>query len=90
MTEAGKQKPRAEELVNDPRRRTGSQHSAEETIRVVLKGLRGKEGIASRLHYKQFPDVGTQRVSGGTPHRATGPETPAQRFEAARLKWIGC
>lgn len=76
--------------MNDPRRRTGSQHSAEEEIRIVLKGLRGKERIASRLHDKQFPDVGTQRVFGGTAHRATGPETPAQRFEAATLKRVGC
>ena len=37
----GAQKPSAEKVVKDIRRRTRKQHSAEEKIRIVLEGLRG-------------------------------------------------
>jgi transposase len=37
-------KPAAERVVRDIRRRTRKQHSAEEKIRLVLEGLRGRQG----------------------------------------------
>ncbi len=41
----GTQKPPAEKVMKDIRRRTRKQHSAEEKIRIVLEGLRGEESI---------------------------------------------
>ena len=37
----------AEKIVQEIRRKTRRQFSAEETIRMVLKGLRGEESIAA-------------------------------------------
>ena len=66
----GPQKPSAEKVVKDIRRRTRKQHSAEEKIRIVLEGLRGevtiaelcrREGIATSLYYswsKEFLEAG--------------------------------
>ena len=69
-------KPAAEKVVKDIRRKTCKQHSAEEKIRIVLEGLRGKEsaaelcrreGMATSLHYswsKEFLEAGKKRVAG--------------------------
>jgi transposase len=43
---SGKQKPTAERVVRDIRRKTRRRHSAEEKIRIVLEGFRGEESIA--------------------------------------------
>jgi len=42
----GTVEPTAESLVKDIRRRTRKHHSADEKIRIVLKGLRGEDSIA--------------------------------------------
>ncbi len=44
---AGTDKPTAERVVKDIRRKTRKHHSAEEKIRIVLEGLRGEESIAA-------------------------------------------
>jgi transposase len=40
----------AEKVVQDIRRATRKQYSAEEKIRVVLEGLRGEDSIAELCH----------------------------------------
>jgi transposase len=94
----GTQKPPAEKVVKDIRRRTRKQHSAEEKIRIVLEGLRGeesiaelcrREGIATSLHYswsKEFLEAGKKRLSGDTARQATSPEVKELRAEATALK----
>lgn len=42
----GTPEPPADRVVKDLRRRTRKPHPAEETIRIVLEGLRGDESIA--------------------------------------------
>ena len=49
---AGTDKPTAERVVKDIRRKTRKQHSAEEKIRIVLEGLRGEESIAALCRRK--------------------------------------
>ena len=44
---SGTQKPTAEQVVKDIRRKTRKQHSSDEKIRIVLEGLRGEESIAA-------------------------------------------
>ncbi|MEO1140294.1 MAG: IS3 family transposase, partial [Pseudomonadota bacterium] len=44
---AGTDKPTADRVVKDFRRKTRKLHSAEEKIRIVLEGLRGEESIAA-------------------------------------------
>lgn len=46
---AGTDKPTADRVVKDIRRKTRKHHSAEEKIRIVLEGLRGEESIADAL-----------------------------------------
>ena len=56
-----KSKSKSDSTVRDIRRRTRKKYSAEEKIRIVLDGLRGKdsiagicrrEGIHANMHYK--------------------------------------
>src|SRR5271168_3672767 len=66
------------EVVSRPNSRTRRHFSAEEKIRVVLKGLRGeestaelcrREGIASSMYYgwsKEFLEAGKRRLAGDT------------------------
>ena len=94
----GAQKPSAEKVVKDIRRRTRKQHSAEEKIRIVLEGLRGevtiaelcrREGIATSLYYswsKEFLEAGKKRLAGDTTRQATSPEVKELRAESAALK----
>ena len=94
----GAQKPSAEKVVKDIRRRTRKQHSAEENIRIVLEGLRGevtiaelcrREGIATSLYYswsKEFLEAGKKRLAGDTAREATAPEVKELRAEATALK----
>jgi len=94
----GPQKPSAEKVVKDIRRRTRKQHSAEEKIRIVLEGLRGevsiaelcrREGIATSLYYswsKEFLEAGKKRLAGDTAREATAPEVKELRAEATALK----
>ncbi len=46
------QKHRAENSIREIRRRTRRRHSAEEKIRIVLKGLRGEDSIAELCRRK--------------------------------------
>jgi len=69
-------KDAADKLVKNIRRKTRQTYSAEEKIRIVLAGLRGKEsisvlcrreGIAESLYYswsKEFLESGKRRLSG--------------------------
>ena len=47
---SGPEKAPAEQVVKDIRRQTRRQYSAEEKIRMVLEGLRGKENIKPNWH----------------------------------------
>src|SRR3712207_5831112 len=99
-TPAPAAKPPAGRVVRDIRRRTRKQHSAEEKIRVVLEGLRGKEsiaalcrreGIAESLYYswsKEFLEAGKRRLAGDTARAATTGEVKALRREARSLKEV--
>ena len=95
---AGTDKPTADRVVNDIRRKTRKHHSAEEKIRIVLEGLRGeesiaalcrREGIATSLYYswsKEFLEAGKKRLAGDTARQATSPEVKELRAEASALK----
>ena len=95
---AGTDKPTADRVVKDIRRKTRKHHSAEEKIRIVLEGLRGeesiaalcrREGIATSLYYswsKEFLEAGKKRLAGDTVRQATSPEVKELRSEAAALK----
>ena len=93
-------KPSADRVVRDIRRATRKHHSAEDKIRVVLKGLRGensiaalcrREGIAESLYYswsKEFLEAGKRRLAGDTARAATTDEVKALREEARTLKEV--
>ena len=95
---AGTDKPAADRVVKDIRRKTRKHHSAEEKIRIVLEGLRGeesvaalcrREGIATSLYYswsKEFLEAGKKRLAGDTARQATSPEVKDLRAEASALK----
>ncbi len=95
---SGTQKPTAEQVVKDIRRKTRKQHSSDEKIRIVLEGLRGeesiaalcrREGTATSLYYswsKEFLEAGRKRLAGDTARQATSPEVKDLRAEAAALK----
>ena len=95
---AGTDKPTADRVVKDIRRKTRKHHSAEEKIRVVLEGLRGeesiaalcrREGIATSLYYswsKEFLEAGKKRLAGDTARQATSPEVKELRAETSALK----
>lgn len=65
-----------DKVVQDIRRQTGKQNSAEEKMRIVLEGLRSedsiaelcrREGIATSLYYcwsKEFLEAGKKRTAG--------------------------
>ena len=75
-----------EKVVQEIRRKTRRQFSAEEKIRIVLEGLRGeesiatlcrKEGLAPNLYYrwsKEFLEAGKKRLVGDTSREATSTE----------------
>src|SRR6266446_5848506 len=89
-----------EKVVQDIRRKNRRRFSAEEKIRIVLKGLRGeesiatlcrKEGLAPNLYYrwsKEFLEAGKKRFVGDTSREATAPEVTDLRKENARLKQL--
>ncbi len=90
----------AEKVVQDIRRSTRKQYSAEEKIRIVLEGLRGedsiaelcrREGIAQNLYYrwsKDFLEAGKKRLAGDTARAATSDEVKDLRREATALKEV--
>src|SRR3982751_1580138 len=88
----------AEKIVQDIRRATRKQYSAEDKIRIVLEGLRGedsiaelcrREGITSSMYYgwsKEFLEAGKRRLAGDTARAATTDEVKGLRREASALK----
>ena len=76
----------SERIVKNIRRATRKHYSAEEKIRIVLDGLRGKssiaelcrrEGTAESLYYtwsKNFLEAGKRRLAGDTARAATSGE----------------
>ena len=88
----------AEATVRDIRRRTHKQYAAEEKIRIVVAGLRGKdsiaelcrrEGIAESLYYswsKEFLEAGKKRLAGDTARQASSGEVKDLRREMRDLK----
>jgi len=93
-------KSTSERIVKDIRRATRKQYSAEEKIRIVLDGLRGKssiaelcrrEGIAESLYYswsKEFLEAGKRRLAGDTARAARSGEVKDLRREARELKEV--
>lgn len=91
-------KPPAETVVRDIRRRTRKHRSAEEKIRIVLEGLRGRESIVEprrregiapslcRRWSKAFLEAGRRRLSGDTARQAAAPEVRELRAEASALE----
>jgi transposase len=90
-----------EKVVQEIRRKTRRQFSAEEKIRIVLEGLRGeesiatlcrKEGLAPNLYYrwsKEFLEAGKKRLVGDTSREATSTEVTDLRKENLGLKQLG-
>ena len=93
-----RKKRSAEKTVRDIRRATRKHYSAEEKIRIVLEGLRGKdsiaelcrrEGLKSNVYYrwsKEFLEAGKKRLAGDTNHEATSSEVKELRTESSALK----
>ncbi len=89
-----------EKIVKDIKRATRKQYSAEETIRIVLDGLRGEDsitalcrrkGISQGVHYKwskDFMEAGKKRRAGDTARAATTDEVKELRREARDLKEV--
>src|SRR3954452_1476885 len=97
---SGPDKPPAEQVLNNIRRQTRRQYSAEEKIRIVLEGLRGeeniselcrREGIAASMYYgwsKEFLEAGKRRLAGDTARAATSGEVKDLRRQAQELKAV--
>jgi len=93
---SGRGKAPADQVLNDVRRQTRRQYSAEEKIRTGrLRGeeniseLCRREGIAASMYYgwsKEFLEAGKRRLAGDTARAATSGEVKDLRQEAAALK----
>lgn len=83
--------PSSEKTIRDIKRNRRRQYSTEETIRIVLDGLRSEEGIAQSLYYKwwkDFMEAGKKRLAGDTVRQANSSEVTARRREARDLKEV--
>ena len=90
----------ADKHVEEIKRKTRRQFSAQEKIRIVLDGLRGeisiselcrREGIAESLYYnwsKDFMEAGKKRLAGDTTRQATSSEVTGLKREARDLKEV--
>ena len=90
----------SEHIIQDIKRKTRKQYSAEEKIRIVLDGLRGedsiaelcrREGIAQGLYYKwtkDFMEAGKRRLAGDIVRQANTGEVATLRREARELKEV--
>ena len=88
----------AKVTLRQVRKRMRWQYSAEEKVRLILKGLLGtetiaelcqKEGINQTLFYlwrKEFLEAGKKQLQGDTRREATSDDVTALRKENARLK----
>ena len=89
-----------EKVVQEIRRKTRRQFSAEEKIRIGLEGLRGEESIAALCRReglnpnlysrwsKEFLEAGKKRLVGDTTREATSTEVTDLRSENGRLKHV--
>ena len=89
----------AEQVVKDIRRATRRHFSAEDKIRIMLDGLRGKdsiaelcrrEGIVQNRYYrwsKEFLEAGKKRLAGDTA-RAAGGTAEGVRRPGARVRAV--
>ena len=87
-----------ESIVRQIKRKTRRKFSAEEKIRIVLKGLRGEESIAAiarregihpNQYYrwsKEFLEAGKKRLQGDTKREATSNEVQQILRENEQLK----
>ncbi len=94
---AGRKKQSTEAAVREIRRHTRRKFAPEETIRIVLEGLRGeqsiselcrREGIASNLYYrwsKDFLEAGKKQLAGDTVREATSDEVKELRVRRLPL-----
>ena len=85
-------------LIREVKTRTRKRFSAEEKIRIVLKGFRKeipvselcrKENISSCLYYswlKDFMEAGKSQLKGDTVRNATKSEVSGLKQENSRLK----
>jgi transposase len=96
-TKSRSRKSSAEQVVKDIRRATRRHFSAEDKIRIGLRGedsiaeLCRKEGIAQSLYYvwsKEFMEAGKRRLAGDTARAATSGEVQDLRREAHALKEV--
>ena len=97
---SGPAKEPAEQVVGDIRRAPRRQVSAEETIRIMLQGLRGEDSIAELCrresisqnlysHWsKEFLEAGQKRLAGETAREATSDEVRTLHREAGALKEV--
>lgn len=95
MNASQKQDPQS--VVWEIRRNSRREYSAEDKIRIVLKGLKGeisiaelcrRQGIVSNLYYPwsmDFLEVGKKHLTGDTVREATGDEVSDLRGENDQL-----
>jgi transposase len=88
----------AAKAIKEIRRKTRRRFPAKQKIRIVIKGMRGEdgiselcrlEGIAANLYYrwsKDFLEAGKQRLAGDTKREATSAEVTDLRKELGQLK----
>ena len=93
-------KQSTEAAVREIRRRPRRRYAPEETIWIVLEGLRGeqslselcrREGIAANLYYrwsKDFLEAGKKRLAGDTVREATSDEVKDLQAENRELKEV--
>jgi transposase len=93
-------KQSAELKIQELRRHTRKNFSAEEKIRIVLEGMKGetsvedicfKEGISSNLYYswsKEFIEGGKSRLNGDIKREASSGETQSLKNENTDLKQL--
>ena len=96
----GKQGSSPESIVREIKRQTHRKFTAEEKIRIVLKGLRGeagitdlcrKEGIHPTMYYKwskAFLEAGKRQLNGDTIREAGSDEVKELRSENDALKML--
>ena len=88
----------AKKAIKDIRRKTRRRFSAEEKVRIVMKGLRGedsvaelcrREGIRGNRHYRwssDFLEAGKKWLAGDTKREATSTEVDEPLKQLADVK----
>jgi Transposase and inactivated derivatives len=100
MTTKKKSETSPESIVREIKRTTRRKFTAEEKIRIVLRGLRGeesvtdlcrKEGIHPTMYYKwskSFLESGKRQLNGDTIREASSNEVKELRDENDELKML--